>query len=910
MNENRNLWRPTLRVALFLAIAAFPGLVRASDYVPVDLTASVNTESGRLAAELGVSPWYRGPQTTVEGIPFTLTSGNRDLVATPEGNAGTVAMTIPIAKSAGEAYLLLGATMPPQVPNLHAKLDPPLVRFDKLEQCTVEVRYEDGLEDQLFPVRVRNGRYEIAKGMAVYCIPRLRNVRIERIAIRLHVPHAQLVLAGLTLYGGSPKTELPVVSELPPEVRPRSVVARQPAVAVHTDRCTVTTAVMAVQFGVKSGLTLVSMDHQGLGNGPIQIADGSFFEVQTAGKTVRSEDFKVRRAQAAGNTIRMDLDARPDAPLAGEFLVTAASDGEMEMTLRVKNTSDRAILAAVRFPTFSRTALGSVADTWYFSGQNGGIINHVPICRSECYGMEYPIQVLGLFSPRLGSGLCLLVHDRKGCFKKYTLEKTSHGVNWGVEYPAQECQPGESLETAPTALLGHTGDWRVELAAYRHWVKTWYAPLTSRKDWLRDVYDYHQHCVRTTRPRPDINQTIREANLYDAKTNTYRIQEVARQEREFLGVQPYVHIFDAGYTYEDSQKYGYLGDYCNFDEIGGKAKLAAAIAQAQQAGIPMGFYINGCECDVGSLWAQKHLADSLIVNEKGKPQGFFPCLRYVCPEYIPWQDHLAAVCRRIATELKPMGIYLDERGYTIAKRRCWSRNHGHPVPSSLVWGEHEILRKIRQATPAETALITEFTPADINAPLLDATLSYSITRGDPVLSPHRIDLFRFVFPDFKVFQLTSYNRFSQGSWDILKFPFFNGEGYWFNQSIPDGFEPNAQQFLRKALRILTDHAETFRSENPEPLVPTCNPLVYANAFPTTKETVWTLFNADYRTYRGPVLELDRVDGVVYRDLWNGVDLKTEVRGNRTLVSLTIGPRYVGCVARLAGLKDSDRKSSP
>jgi hypothetical protein len=311
----------------------------------------------------------------------------------------------------------------------------------------------------------------------------------------------------------------------------------------------------------------------------------------------------------------------------------------------------------------------------------------------------------------------------------------------------------------------------------------------------------------------------------------------------------------------------------------------------------MGFYVNGRECDVGSSWARKQTTNFSIINEQGKSFGFFPCLRYVCPEYVPWQDHLAAVCRKIAMELKPKGIYLDEVGVMPAGWRCWSRKHGHPAPSSPAWGEHEMLRKIRQATPAETALITEYAPVDINIPLLDATLSYSVATSNPALAPHRIDLLRFVFPDFKIFQLTSYNRFCQGNWGILKYPLFNGEGYWFNQVIPDGIEPAAQEFLRRALRILTEHAEAFRSENPQPLVQTRAPLIYANAFPTRHETVWTLFNADYRTYRGPVLELDHVEGAVYRDLWNAADLKAEIRGKRAILHLTMGPRDVGCVVR-------------
>lgn len=180
----------------------------------------------------------------------------------------------------------------------------------------------------------------------------------------------------------------------------------------------------------------------------------------------------------------------------------------------------------------------------------------------------------------------------------------------------------------------------------------------------------------------------------------------------------------------------------------------------------------------------------------------------------------------------------------------------------------------------------------------DGALGYSVAFNDPHLAPHRGDLFRFVFPDFKIFQLVAYNDFIEGGWELLKFPFFNAEGWWLGNELPGGFEPAAQGFMRKALEILHAHAEAFRSPNPEPLVPTRNGLVYANAFPGQKETVWTLFNADYRTVRGPLLEVRHVDGAVYRDLWNGVDLKPAIKGTRAVLNLSLGPREIGCVAQL------------
>jgi hypothetical protein len=103
--------------------------------------------------------------------------------------------------------------------------------------------------------------------------------------------------------------------------------------------------------------------------------------------------------------------------------------------------------------------------------------------------------------------------------------------------------------------------------------------------------------------------------------------------------------------------------------------------------------------------------------------------------------------------------------------------------------------------------------------------------------------------------------------------------------------------LRRASDILHEHREAFRSLSPRPLVPTEGPLLYANEFAGAKETVWTLFNADYRTYRGPALSIRHVEAATYRDRWKGVALAPQVRGGRAVVALEIGPREVGCVVQ-------------
>jgi hypothetical protein len=505
----------------------------------------------------------------------------------------------------------------------------------------------------------------------------------------------------------------------------------------------------------------------------------------------------------------------------------------------------------------------------------------VPAALREVYSGRFPMQVMGIFNPELDAGLYLLTRDREDLYKYFVTRKDDTHLAWRIEYFAGDIQPGQRIPVAETVLNGNTGGWRVQLEAYQRWARTWYKPLAPRKDWFRDAFNYRQHLVR--------------GGLYDFKAKQYRMEDAIAADRDFFGRVDYFHIFDFG----ESETYGRVGDYCHYDEIGGCEKLAAAIAQVKAAGVPVGLYIEGYLCDERGRWGREHVAEGHILQQKGQPLLWpgTPTEHMMCPAWAMWQDYLASVYKRVAGELSPSGMYIDQHGFGNEWKICWSAGHGHAIPRPPIAGERELCRKVREAVPPEIATLTEEVPTDVNSQGQDGALGYSVAFNDPALAPHRADLFRFVFPDFKVFQLVSYNPFVDGGWSLLKFPFFNGEGTWLCQGVPGGFDPAAREFLRKTFAILHEHRQAFRSDRPKPLVPTASPVIFANEFPGPTQTVWTLLNGDYRTYRGAVLSVEHVEGATYRDLWNGVDLKPRIENRRAILALTIGPREVGCVAQ-------------
>lgn len=268
----------------------------------------------------------------------------------------------------------------------------------------------------------------------------------------------------------------------------------------------------------------------------------------------------------------------------------------------------------------------------------------------------------------------------------------------------------------------------------------------------------------------------------------------------------------------------------------------------------------------------------------------------MCPASTVWREHLAATERRVASELAPDGLYTDQYGFINPWKTCWSREHGHPVPAAALQGERDTTQAIRAALPAATATLTEDVPNDLHAVLQDGALSYSVTWADPRRSPHRVHLYRFMFPDFKTFQLVQYNPFTEGAWQLLKFPFFNGEGYWLHGVVPDAYSEEARQFLRQAFRILKTYEVAFSSDDVEPLVRTLCPTVYANRFGAAGLRVWTLYNADWRTYRGPVLRDKAPRGTQYRDAFTDQPLRLEGgAAGYVILQAELPPQGVGCI---------------
>jgi hypothetical protein len=267
----------------------------------------------------------------------------------------------------------------------------------------------------------------------------------------------------------------------------------------------------------------------------------------------------------------------------------------------------------------------------------------------------------------------------------------------------------------------------------------------------------------------------------------------------------------------------------------------------------------------------------------------------MCPGAAGWQELTSDSYRRLAEELSVDGLLIGSSPGADADLVCHDQTHGHPVPFSFAAGERARVHALRAALPSTVVLLADGTPIDAAIPLPDGAISRTVAEADPQMSPHRIDLARFCFPDFKFIQLVSRNPFIEGGWGRLKYPFFNGEGTWSADPVPDGFDKDAQAFLRRSFEILHDQRDAFSSDDVEPLIQAAEPFVCANRFSTETKSVYTLLNLSNHTFRGVSLRVPHAPGAQYEDLWNRQRLTPRISDRRAEIAVELDPGGVGCV---------------
>jgi gamma-glutamyl hercynylcysteine S-oxide synthase len=169
-----------------------------------------------------------------------------------------------------------------------------------------------------------------------------------------------------------------------------------------------------------------------------------------------------------------------------------------------------------------------------------------------------------------------------------------------------------------------------------------------------------------------------------------------------------------------------------------------------------------------------------------------------------------------------------------------------------------------------------------------------------------VSLLKWIEPRFTVHVN---DRWSQSKIAMLQAAFLNGTGLesWENiWGIWNQMTDRDCQAVRCVATIERNFPDLLVSQNWEPYTPTVNSSqVYASKWPseTNSQVLWTLVNIGASAVNGSQLVIPYQAGMVYYDLWHGVELKPVVNNGTAALAFSIEGDGYGVIL---GTKPADR----
>jgi gamma-glutamyl hercynylcysteine S-oxide synthase len=163
----------------------------------------------------------------------------------------------------------------------------------------------------------------------------------------------------------------------------------------------------------------------------------------------------------------------------------------------------------------------------------------------------------------------------------------------------------------------------------------------------------------------------------------------------------------------------------------------------------------------------------------------------------------------------------------------------------------------------------------------------------------RVDRYKWLEPRHMV---NISDRWNRAKTDDLQFAFFNGIGWesWENiWGTWNGITPHDAEATRRVATIERSIAPFLISQEWEPFFPMLHFGVFASRWPLSGDTVWTIVNRNDYDIGGPQIEVPLQAGVHYYDLYHGVEVTPERRGDKAVLSFNLDAKDYGAVLATA-----------
>jgi len=585
-----------------------------------------------------------------------------------------------------------------------------------------------------------------------------------------------------------------------------------------------------------------------------------------------------------------------DADIRTSLTVEKKSGETYQLRLTLANDGNSEAWIEPHFPYIKQWEFNGVKpeDVSQLFPRQGEMANNANrVDYEEVYSGNFPFQFFDLSHKEEG-GLMIQLLDETNYPKKFYFNRENNTFDFGIIHRSRLLKPGESWVLPPVEFTSHKGDWHAAFYKYRDWLKSVLRPVTERKDWFRDVYNFRQTFLYDNGG---------EIGAYNLKTKKIDLQAKVDESIEAFGGVDYLHLFDWGM----SPEYGRCGDYNPWYYVD-KAALQAEVAEVKARGIPVGLYHEGYLLSPNSRVCIEYGEDWQMITNKGQRYARFGAgYYYPCPSLNEWREYLSNTVKRSSEELDADGVYIDQFGFGW-QYGCYNPEHNHDTHHSSIDSECQVpdeagmMYAIKQKLPSTIVTYTEECPTDISTQFQDGSFTYAISaaRDSSRYNPAVVNLARFAFPDYKLIEILHIDSPVGNDIDGIRHAFFNGEGLWLSGPLtnPAWFPETLREEIRKCYKILREHKDAFRSLEPEPLVATRDPRIKANYFPIEGKRLWTLYNISGQLVEGEVLEIEAQEGCYYFDAWNNQFVNPVIKDGKAIISLSMKPKDAGCLVEI------------
>jgi len=702
---------------------------------------------------------------------------------------------------------------------------------------------------------------------------------------------------------------------------------------------------LKAEFSTNRGLKLISLKDKYIDKNILQNpAQNRFFLIEIGGQRFTSGDWSVTNIDLHSNK-EVDVQLRLEQYKLDAKLSFVIENDSLKMGLEIKNQAAKTQRWKSSFPQITDIAISkNPKDDYYLFPFKGGIVNRVNSDIRAYYGGNSAWwQMMDVFSPETGTGLSLRSLDDAGSFKGMAFRKgdsvdtnatlidamrgvakdltwenslpASSGSSMGFEYNTNTVQATQNV-VYPDALISvHSGDWHAAMETYARWAhQVWsWRPLHSKLD---NVWNVHTLSINRGNPA----NTLFNGKWYDHFADDgYDMSEFVswwdwadkgpfgmslENAREEAGENFYKR-FKSDLTQINpatgKRAYPYnRGDYEYNESWGGLNALRKEIKDAHAAGQLVQFYTDPFLVDDNTQFAKKYLPKFATFNPifPKSPLPNTPKAGYdisfgqwtMCIDNQEYQNLFIQKMERIVHDTGVDSIRLDQMGG--GGYPCYNPLHDHIFQKqdeiTRLQASELLVRNMRKdidKIKPDFLISTEYPGYDFLASQVDNSIAHAAKDIHPVLRPFPINIFRFYFPETKLYEYAGGNP---------QWTFWNAMGTFYHNPLP-----------RKYTQILQDNADAFRSDHLKPLVPTAAEYVYANRFTIGNKEITLLYNDSGQKINGAVLAADLDQNTHYFDLLSGRELVIQDGAIR----MNIVPGDVAAIAKLSKIMNVSKSNN-